>query len=359
MFWYLACALLFLGSGFVSFCLTPFWEVVARRLGVFDHPGPSKPQAAPVPYLGGLAMAGGFLATVVAGLLGAWLLVEGALPPPPGLDPADLLGVGVVSGKLGALLLGGCAMLLLGLADDLRAFSPGVKLAAQALICGAVALFFRATFFAAHPLVGYLLTVAWLLVVTNTVNLLDNTDGAAAGVCAIAACVFALAALGGGHWFVGAALSALAGAAAGFLPWNWHPARIYMGDAGSLWLGFNIGALAVLNTYYTYGEATPVAAALPVFVLAVPLFDSVRVVAIRLAHGVPVWRGDRRHLAHSLVEMGLPLERAVVALYLLTLATAAPALLLDSLTWGGVACLAVQTVSVLAVVWAIERGVAG
>jgi len=358
MFWYLGCALLLFASGFVSFCLTPFWEGVARRLGVLDRPGPHKHQAEPVPYLGGMAMAGGFLAVMAAGLIGARLLEAGVLPAPPGLSPPDLAGVSLVAGKLAALLLGGLAMLLLGLADDLCSFKPSIKLIAQIVICSIVAIFYRATFFAAHPLVGYLLTVGWLVVVTNIVNLLDNTDGAAAGICAISALAFGAAALGGGHWFVGAALSAVAGAALGFLPWNWHPARIYMGDAGSLWLGFTIGSLAVLNTYYTYGQATPAAAVLPVFVLAVPLFDSVRVVVLRMAHGVPVWQGDRRHLAHRLIEMGLPVGRAVGVLYLLTLATAAPALLLRSLSWGGVACLGLQAGSVLLLVWAIEGGTA-
>ena len=185
MFWYLGCLLLLVASGFVSFCLTPFWERVARRLGVLDRPGPHKHQAEAVPYLGGLAIAGGFLTVMVAGLVGARLLEAGVLPAPPGLDPADLAGVASVAGKLAALIAGGVAMLILGLADDILSFKPSIKLISQILICGAVAFFYRATFFSAHPLVGYLLTVGWLVVVTNTVNLLDNADGAAAGICAI------------------------------------------------------------------------------------------------------------------------------------------------------------------------------
>ena len=284
----------FVGALALSGLLTPLMLRVALRRRLLDEPGGHKSHASPVPYLGGVAIALGFAAAVAVV----------ALLDPPGSGLADLW-----------LLLGAAVGLaLVGLVDDLRGLGVTVRLLAQA---GAgVAAWAAASgvgIFAVEPL-NLALTVLWVVGVTNALNLLDNMDGLSAGVASVsAATLFALAALNG-QFLVAGLAAAVAGTALGFLRHNFHPARIYMGDAGSLFLGFLLAVLAARLRLTEMPQATAVF--VPVLALGVPIFDTTLVVINRLRHGISPFTGGKDHTSHRLTAVGIPVPVAVLLIYL-------------------------------------------
>jgi UDP-GlcNAc:undecaprenyl-phosphate GlcNAc-1-phosphate transferase len=221
--------------------------------------------------------------------------------------------------------------LLLGLADDRRPLKWPVKIAAQTLLAAAVvAGGVRLTALVGDTLFMQAVTVLWIVLVTNSFNLLDNMDGLCAGTAAIAALALSLVAAASGQAALALTLSALAGACLGFLVWNLAPARIFLGDAGSQFIGFLIACLSVLVTYYHYRES-PLSLALPFLILAVPLYDTVSVVAVRLKERRHPLLGDTSHFSHRLVALGLSRRQAVATIHLAALATALPALAIREL----------------------------
>jgi UDP-GlcNAc:undecaprenyl-phosphate GlcNAc-1-phosphate transferase len=343
--------------------LSPLARALAVRLGFLDRPDLArKAGRAAVPYGGGAAM----LLAMAGAVAGLWILwraaatsggtldvIEGLLPDFGELSRPELR-------RLGFIGLGSLAVFAAGLYDDARRMRPLFKfgvhvLAALLLVAGGV----RLTAFVPSTAFSAAITVLWVAGITNAFNLLDNMDGLSAGTAAISAFVFAMVAAATGQPVLGALLAALAGAAAGFLTQNFHPARMYMGDAGSCWLGFTLSALSVEATFYRYTlppDSSPVMLALgvPLLIMAVPIFDTASVLWIRLREGRPPWVGDRSHLSHRLVEMGLSVREAVLAIWLLTLACGLGALLLKDLPLvGGVLVLA-QAAAILAVVAILE-----
>lgn len=284
---------------------------LAPRLRFIDRPGAEahKLQDRPVPYGGGPAMA---LALALA-LLAAWWL------------PVEPLG-GAVS-RWWPPLAGAALLVLLGAVDDARPLPPRIKLAGQIAVCGAaVSLadlpvdFLRAW----SPGLAWLAACAWLVVVTNAYNLLDHADGISASV-ALVGC----AALAGGAVMSGDATSArtwlcLAAALGGFLCLNRPPARIYMGDAGSLPLGFLIGCGTLSTTFWESKDGGSSLALLsPLLICAIPLFDTAAVIVKRLHRGTPIMRGDRNHISHRLGRLGVGPQASLGAVVALQVALAA------------------------------------
>ena len=207
----------------------------------------------------------------------------------------------------------------------------------------------------ANPFFGGLVTVLWVVGLTNSFNFLDNMDGLAAGVGLIAALLFATAQLMVGSLFVPAVLLGLVGALAGFLVHNSYPARLYMGDAGSNFLGFLLGSLTVAGTYYRYdAEVSRFSVLAPLLVMAVPLYDTASVIIIRIREGRSPFLGDQRHFSHRLVERGLTRSQAVRTIDLVTLAGGLGALLLHRLDAFGALVVLAQTVCLLGVVAILE-----
>ena len=299
-------------SALLGACARP----LARRVGFLDRPDQGRKEGrAAVPYGGGPAMLAAF-ALACAALVWACLIKRGAAVewlevvfPELELPPrAELVRLGYVAG-------GGLLVFAVGTIDDARSLKPLYKLlgqiaAALLLVAGGV----RVTAFIDSTAVSAVLTVLWVVGITNSFNLLDNMDGLSAGIAAIAAFIFAMVAAAAGGLFLGVALALLAGAAAGFLVHNFRPARLYMGDGGSYWLGFTLSALTVEATFYQgTGARVMLAVGVPLLIMAVPLFDTATVLWIRMREKRPPWVGDRSHLSHRLVEMGLSArdERAV------------------------------------------------
>lgn len=311
---YIAYAYSFVLSALLAAASTALVRRLALRWRILDHPGERKSQASPVPLLGGVAIVAAFYAVVLGHLL-AMVLLERF-----GLDYIDryllaALGDGG-TGKLLGILAGGLIVFALGLLDDLRNLNPWVKLAGQ---IAAAAILVLANvrielFVLSNPWLSSLVTIFWVVLLTNAMNFLDNMDGLCGGVSVIAALSFFLCVVPF-EPLVRYLLLVFAGVTAGFLYHNLSPARIYMGDAGALFCGYFLATIAVLGTFHV--EGTPrVAVAAPLLALAVPLFDMASVLYIRLRSGHPLMQGDRKHFSHRLVDLGMSPRQAVEFIFL-------------------------------------------
>ena len=287
----------FAGSFVAALLLTwacmPLALKLAARYGIVDRPGGYKVQDGPVPYLGGVVIVAGFSAAVLAAAAFA----------PEGV-PLDQLAI---------LIATGVGLSFVGLADDLRGLNPYVRLLIE-IVAGAVVVVSGAgvSLFPGAEAVNAAITVLWVVGVTNAFNLLDNMDGLSGGVAAVAALAYFAIAILHDQFLVAALAAALAGCALGFLRHNFHPARIYMGDAGSLFLGF---LLAVIGLKLRFEGPASSTFFVPILVLGVALFDTTLVVLTRLAHRQSPFVGGRDHVSHRLVLLGLPVPAAVSLIY--------------------------------------------
>lgn len=325
--------------------------------GFIDRPGGHKGN------LSGVALGGGVpvvLAVVlpIAGCAAAakWLLADG-------LDwlPAEIekhLG-GVVHKSPIALQIVLVTLLMcgLGLYDDVRPMKAWSKFLGQFVLVAYLVIQCDLHLLSHWEfLPSALLPVLWIVAITNSLNFLDNMDGLAGGVALIAAAVFAVTAMLAGQLFVPTCCWLLVGALAGFLPFNVHPASIFLGDAGSLSIGLLLGVFTILTTFAdpTAGQR-PFGIYAPLVVLAVPIYDTASVILLRWRAGVPVWTGDRRHFSHRLVRRGMGVRQAVGLIWLATLLTALPALLLPKSDWLVATVIAVYTLLIVFLVGLMER----
>jgi UDP-GlcNAc:undecaprenyl-phosphate GlcNAc-1-phosphate transferase len=352
-------------SFLVSWLVTRFMIWFAPRIGFVDKPGHRKIHHNPKPLGGGVAIFLGFAVPLLAVLIGARLVDPAALARRVPQGAAYLGGVinqtPLALGLLGAML----GMHILGLIDDKRALGPYLKLFAQlAIITALVAGFdLRVLTFLDHYGLGRIpsivVTVLWITAISNALNFLDNMDGLSAGVAAICGIAFLVTTLSIGQFFVAGALAMFIGASLGFLMWNFPPARIFMGDSGSLLLGLVLGTLTVRTTYLPPGHALQsgwYSVMVPVIVLAMPLYDLIVVSAIRISRGKSPFVGDTNHFSHRLVARGMSRRTAVLCIYLVTFATSIAAILLPQVaTTFGAMLIFAQTVLVLAVVALLEQ----
>jgi len=329
-------------------------RVVAPRFGLVDRPGGRKAHRAPTPLAGGVAI---WLTTVL-------ILALGALAIGPGRDllPEALArhagGARERAGELILIMGLATVVMLMGLADDRFGLGWKLRLGVQVgLAVVLVASGARVTLFwpFGSAVVSGAITVFWIVGLTNAFNFLDNMDGLAAGVGLIAAALFAAAQVEVESRFVPAILLVLVGALAGFWVHNRHPARLFMGDAGSNFLGFLLGSLTVVGTFARPERGySPYGVLIPLLVMAVPLYDTTSVILIRLREGRSPFEADRRHFSHRLVDRGLTPPLAVRTIYLVTLAGGLGALLLPRLEPAGACVVVAQTACLLGVVALLE-----
>jgi UDP-GlcNAc:undecaprenyl-phosphate/decaprenyl-phosphate GlcNAc-1-phosphate transferase len=305
--------------------LTPLVMQLAWRLGAVAQPRSDRWHQHPTALMGGIAI---YLASAAA----AGLVLPIALPAGrEALSPC--------------LALGAAATLLfaLGLIDDRRGLGPGAKLAGQAAAACLLILTGVHVPCVTSPWLAALLTILWVVGITNAINLLDNMDGVLAGVVAIAALV--LAGLSGGSGAVTVVALALAGACCGFLVYNFHPARIFMGDCGSLYLGFSISALSLMAGMRI--ESCGLGALVgPGAVLAIPIFDTALVIITRRRDGRPVMQGGRDHTSHRLVALGISERGVALVFYAFGAALAGFALVAVRLPSPAVAALGVAGIAI-------------
>jgi UDP-GlcNAc:undecaprenyl-phosphate GlcNAc-1-phosphate transferase len=304
----------FLILGVTAFALTGLltWPVraLAIRLGAMDAPNLArKTQTEPVPYLGGVAIALGITIITFAAVF-----VGGNATGENSGQLKDL----ALTVLLPALALGG-----MGLFDDLRSLSPWPRLIAQTVVGTVVAFVIVNNGTIGTPFgdadtgngswLNTLVTIVWIVGICNSINFFDNLDGAASGTVAISALGVFVIAFDRGQELVSALSIVTAGATIGFLMWNKSPAKIYMGDAGALFLGIIISATTIrLNPGIT---PTWQSLAIPVMLLAVPLLDTCVAVFSRLARGLSPLTGGKDHLSHRLVRGGLTRPMAAILLW--------------------------------------------
>ncbi len=347
----------------LALVLTPLAARVAERLGLVDPPGPRKVHAKPIPYGGGIAVYGTVVGIAVLAYAGVAFLHDRAAADaatlPAFLRPFGPLLGGLMLprtvGRFGAILVGATAVFAVGLADDRYRLRPASKLTVQTAAALVLVLAgIRVSLFIENAWVGGLLTVVWVVFVTNAFNLLDNMDGLSGGVAFIASALFFIVTLQAGQWLVAALLAVLGGALLGFLWYNFHPARLFLGDAGSLFVGFLLGTLTVAGTYYE-GEGHFAAAVMPVLILGVPLFDTASVLWVRWRAGRPLFEGDTNHFSHRLQRLGMSVRQAVLTIYLLGLILGGAATLLGEVDDAGALVILLLGVGVIALIVLLEH----
>jgi len=333
---------------FVLCCLVPaFWvsflatwmvRGLAPRWGLIDKPAARKFHVIPTPLGGGI----GIWCGVVLPLIVAQLVYYVIGRQPPEWMPMEMLQLlDAVTFRAPQLwIVVGCATVLgiIGLMDDFRPIGWKPRMAVQFLMAIAVVISgVRATVFVQNPWIGAGLSVLWFVVLVNSFNFLDNMDGLSSGIALIVSGVFAVMMLTGGsepRWLVAGFFLILAGSLLGFLCHNWSPARIFMGDAGSYFIGFSIASMTVLGTFYTSEATDHHVMMAPFCVLAIPLYDICSVVILRLREGRSPFQPDKRHFSHRLVAMGLRPVHAVLTVHLATLTTCLGGIALYSVpTW--------------------------
>lgn len=289
------------GLAFVlALVLTPLTRRFAKKVGAMCYPNSRSIHKIPVPYLGGIAI---YLASIMAMV---------AVGPTKG-------------GAFPAVAIGGLIILIVGAIDDLRPMKPWQKAIGQlvsavaVIVLGVSISFFRNPFSGKIEMLGLLaipLTILWVVSFENLINFSDGLDGLAAGIAGITSGAMVFAAAKAGAVQVAPEAAALAGAVFGFLPFNFHPASIFMGDAGAMYLGL---ALSVLSVQGLVKSAVAMSVLAPILTLMVPISDMVFAIVRRKLSGRPASSADRDHLHHRLLELGMSQRRAVFSIYLVSL----------------------------------------
>lgn len=281
----------------VAYFATPHVKELAIKAGAMDTPNERKVHREPIPRMGGLAIYFGVVAAVFISMK--------------------------INHEILGILVGGSIMLAVGIIDDIKQLSAKIKLAGQilaamALIAFGVRIEWLTNPFGSMIYLDYLsipVTILWIVAVTNTVNLIDGLDGLAAGVSSIASITILFVALQQNLWMVALLTAAIAGSALGFLFHNFNPAKIFMGDTGSLFLGYMLAAVSIMGA--VKGAAT-IALFVPIVALGLPIMDTAFAIIRRYHHGVPIFRPDKGHLHHRLLAMGLSQKQVVLSMYVIS-----------------------------------------
>ena len=297
----------------VAYMVTPSVQRLAVRWGAVDKPEARKVHKGIIPRLGGLAIYAGFIAAVLASVH----------------MTRELLGI----------LVGGTAILLLGVVDDVYQISAKTKLLGQIAAASVLLLFDIRIDWLTNPFGSMIyldmwaipITLIWVVSLTNTLNLIDGLDGLAAGVSVIAAVTIFLMAVELNFWLVAVLTAALAGSALGFLYFNFSPAKIFMGDTGSMFLGYMLAAVSLVGTVKS---AATIALIVPMVALGLPILDTACAIIRRFNNGQPIFKPDRGHLHHRLLDMGLTQKQVVLILYLVTIVLGVSAIVMTEVRFG-------------------------
>lgn len=327
-----------LGGFLVTLSLVPLIKKIAPKVGAVDNPCQRKVHCQPMPRLGGLAIYSGFILMV--------LLTQ----------PLTEQVVG--------LLLGSTVIATVGVIDDIKELSPKVKLAGQILAAGILVTFNINVDYITHPFaegilpLSYLsipVTILWVVGITNAVNLIDGLDGLAAGLATIAAVTLAMVGYLQGEFLTVPLALILAASTLGFLKYNFHPAEIFMGDSGSMFLGFNLATLSIMGFAKSI---TVISIFVPILILGIPIFDTLFAIIRRYTKDRPIFKPDKEHLHHCLLNKGFSHKQTVLVIYMIGIFLAGTGVLLTYLTTaqGMLILVAVST----AVLWGAQKlGVVG
>lgn len=353
-----------LPSWLVSLACVGWLRKAARRLGLLDHPGTRKVHTEPVPLGGGLGIWAGVMSTLAVGTL--LVLIASRVPSLIAWLPSSLSqhvdGLLAKVSEIWVIAACGTVLTFLGLWDDRRGIPWWLRLGVEFAVAAFCVYWqgLQLTAFIDLPWLTSVMSVLWIVALINSFNMLDNMDGLSGGVAVISTSMLAVMLLtssgqgGQPQIFVAAMLLMLVGALLGFLWHNWPPAKIFMGDAGSYFIGFWIAVATLLATYAGYQGTTPHAVVAPLVVMAIPLYDMFSVILIRLREGRSPFEGDKRHFSHRLVDLGMTKKQAVLTIYLATATCSLSALLLPRVDWVGAVIIVLGTCLVLSLVRVLE-----
>jgi len=334
MIWWNIYLVVFLFSAFLSLVLTPVFKKVAIWTNTVDKPATQnhKNHKKATPLMGGLAMCISWLITITIGIYAPFFLKIQNLPQ---VIIDNLSGVFQVENRLVAIMIGAILITVLGFIDDRSGMSAKLKLIGQIVITAFVVIYGELTIslFINIPFINELLAIIWIVTIINAINFFDNMDGLAVGISSIAFLFFTLTSMIFSHYFVACIGAAGFGVTLGFWFYNHTPASIFMGDSGSHFLGYILGIMGTLTTFYQEGfTVTPLSVLVPIFILGIPLFDLISVVIIRMKAGEPIYIGDNNHISHRFNKMGMSRKNAVFSVHLLSIIISLSVL---PMLWGG------------------------
>lgn len=303
----------FLLAFIISIVTTPFTKKISKKLGAIDYPKFRGLHKEPMPLMGGLAIVAGFIVTLIVLM--------------PFIGGMDEVHVRQISG----FIIGSVIIVGLGMLDDIYNLSAKFKLVVQIIVALIVINTGTKIDFVMWPYITYLeklsipITMVWIVGLINAVNLIDGVDGLAAGVTSIASlCLMVLCIISGSQ--IAVVLTAtLAGACLGFLPRNFSPAEVYMGDTGSTFLGYVLAVSSIIGVYKSYAILSVF---ISVLAMALPILDTLFAMIRRAINGKPIMKPDRGHLHHRLIDKGFSHKQAVFILYGLSLFSAVVAILI-------------------------------
>ena len=323
--------------------LTPWVKRLALKIGAVDLPNERKVHQGVMPRLGGFGIYLGFVAVVLL--------------------------TGNINREVLGLLLGATMIMGIGIIDDTRGLSPKIKLLGQISAALILVAFGIRVDFLTNPLAGMIdigqdgmiglnklvipVTVLWVVGVTNAVNLIDGLDGLAAGTASVAALTIAVISFFEGQMVEFYLALVLAGAVMGFLRHNFYPAKIFMGDSGSMFLGFSLSALAIMGL--TKG-ATVISLFTPLVILGIPIMDTLFAILRRFGSRQPIFKADKKHLHHCLLDMGLSHKQTVLVIYAVNVCLGFSAVMLTRLTTEQ-SMLMLMAITVLAILAANKIGI--
>ena len=285
----------------LSLATTPLAKLVAYIIGAIDVPKDGRRMhKKPIPRCGGLAIIFGFMAAVLC--------------------------FGLPTRGLAAMMIGAGVIALMGVVDDCKNLNAKIKFAIQIIaalivVVGGdykIEVMTNPNIFSDNPYIVFpwwmsgIVSVLWIVFITNAVNFIDGLDGLATGVSAIMSVTLMCIAIGAGEYAVAIVAAALMGACFGFLPFNFNPAKIFMGDTGSTFLGFILATLSIQGVFKSYAI---ISFAVPILIMGLPLFDAMFAMIRRIAKGQSPMTADRGHLHHRLIDMGFSTKQSVLILY--------------------------------------------
>lgn len=350
----------FISAFVVSWACTRLMRKFAKKWGLVDQPAERKVHLRATPLGGGIGIVLGVILPLGTVQIIAWML--SSVDPLPDWIPSFLAihldGVQERSGIMWIILAGGVVLAILGIIDDKYSIPWKPRLFVQLIVAIILTIAgVNGSLFIALPWVASLITVFWILGLINSFNFLDNMNGLSAGIAFIASVLFAivmLTSLSEPRWLVGGVMLVLAGSLFGFLYHNWR-GKIFMGDSGSYFIGLMMASMTVLGTFYDDTIGNKHVVLVPLCILAVPLYDTISVVLIRLKQGRSPFLPDKSHFSHRLVELGLSPKHAVLTVYLTTLTTGIGALLLYHIdNWQGAWLVFALVCCVLAIIAILE-----
>ena len=310
--------------------IAPFFIRLAFTTNLLDHPVGRKQHKKPTPFFGGVIIFISFWLVIFLGSLGASLL--GARLDSVEKMPSMLTDILPWIPKITGVFFGSFLVLILGIWDDRFNLSPAVKFAGQALVALILLMVgLHVNLVQSLGWFGYLITFGWIILVMNAFNFIDSIDGHCTGIALISTVIFFFLTQIVGQSAVSFLIITFCGALFGFFRFNVKPARCFLGDNGSLFIGYMLSVITLLCRY----NARPnllLSPLIPILMFGVPIYDTLSVIAVRLFRGIPPWKGDRNHFAHRLVRLGMGERNAALFSYFIALTLGLVALLTTQMT---------------------------